>query len=255
LIGVDANILSAYCFICNNYNFKSNKDEIILIGFSRGAFTVRCLAHFIDTIGLLRRKNLTFLHVLFKRWLQGDVNELKKQIKNMNHGLPGEPFSYFPKIKVLGEWDPVSAMRKGQFSFISDNVPGNVRHAFLALALDEQRVGFKPELWRTRGCSTTVKQCAFMGCHSDIGGGNPDAGLSTASLLWMVAQIQTVCAANFDIGALLQLFIPLQHSLFRKDEGVEWSSWIWKPSYNYVKNFLNSTGKNHLPQLNGLTLI
>ncbi|KAI3538699.1 hypothetical protein CABS02_11663 [Colletotrichum abscissum] len=46
--GLTSNILNAYCFICNNFNFASGLDEIILTGFSRGAFTVRCLANFID---------------------------------------------------------------------------------------------------------------------------------------------------------------------------------------------------------------
>ena len=57
IIGRD---LDAYCFICNNCNGRSVLDEITLAGFSRGAFTARCLARFIKDVGLLRRSGLVF---------------------------------------------------------------------------------------------------------------------------------------------------------------------------------------------------
>ncbi|OCL14467.1 hypothetical protein AOQ84DRAFT_258435, partial [Glonium stellatum] len=106
--GVTSNILSAYCFICNNYNFASEMDEIVLVGFSRGAFTVRCLASFISEVGLLRRKGLTFLRILFQHWLLQETGPLKDKIDTLKKG----PFNLLrsAKIKVLAEWDTVSAM-------------------------------------------------------------------------------------------------------------------------------------------------
>ncbi|OTB04695.1 hypothetical protein M426DRAFT_261650 [Hypoxylon sp. CI-4A] len=172
--GIENDILEAYCFLCNNYNFAALKDEIILVGFSRGAYTVRCLADFISKFGLLRRKNLTFLNDLFHRWTKGETG-------TGGNGAQGDHSA----------------------------VPSEVENAFFALSLDEKRPLFRPMPYEgTPPAGTKVKQCAFSGCHKDIGGGNQDAGLSTISLLWMIAEIENVCDATFDREALLQTMLP-----------------------------------------------
>src|ERR1700674_3097059 len=51
-VGLVGNVQSAYGFLVDNY-FR--EDEIFLFGFSRGAYTVRSLAGFIDLVGLLRK--------------------------------------------------------------------------------------------------------------------------------------------------------------------------------------------------------
>ncbi|WDK17127.1 hypothetical protein CGRA01v4_08410 [Colletotrichum graminicola] len=113
--GLEANILNAYCFICNNFNFTSEKDEIILVGFSRGAFAVRCLANFIDKVGLLRRKGLTFLRPLFgswKRWGGAKGNKKAKfqaEFYHMLHALEDLRYSD-ATVRILAEWDSVSAI-------------------------------------------------------------------------------------------------------------------------------------------------
>ena len=48
--GLFANVLDAYRFLATQY---VDGDEIYMLGFSRGAYTVRVLAGFIQTIGLL----------------------------------------------------------------------------------------------------------------------------------------------------------------------------------------------------------
>ena len=223
-IGVDANILSAYCFICNNFNGRSRLDEIILVGFSRGAFTVRCLAHFINKVGLLRRKGLVFLrsvYLAWKEWAGVDGTPAATRLRTALDAL--DDLRLYPvRVNILAEWDCVSAMksprdlwrRGGGLSFVNNKVPGCVNHAFHAVALHEKRRSFKPMLWKTleNEDRTKVRQCAFAGCHSDIGGGNFDVGLSTASLLWMIAQIRDVSEANFDRSTLLQFVSPLPGS-------------------------------------------
>lgn len=197
--------------MCNNFNFASKKDQIILVGFSRGAFTVRCLADFISQIGLLRRKNLPFLNSLFLEWSQekdkSQREKFKERIESLNASKK-KKFSYFAKIDVLAEWDTVSALKSSDFSFVQYTVPAVVKNAFFALSLDEKRFSFQPMPWKLATENQEVKQCAFAGCHGDIGGGNEDAGLSTVSLLWMVAKIEAACEAAFDPEALLQTMLP-----------------------------------------------
>jgi len=215
---LDSNILNAYCFLCNNYNFGSWQDEIILAGFSRGAFTVRCLAHFINTVGLLRRKGLVFLPTLFQLWRENKQGELKELAENLNN------FRAHPvKIKVLAEWDTVSAT--ADFSFVNEEVPANVENAFLAMALHEKRATFKPMLWKKAGLGTKVEQCAFAGCHSDIGGGNRDPGLSTIPLLWMVSKIREASDAAFDHGTILQFITPFPLSFRNYSPGLDKRPW------------------------------
>ena len=48
--GLDDNVLSAYCFLVENY---APGDSIYLFGFSRGAYTVRVLAGLVHKIGLI----------------------------------------------------------------------------------------------------------------------------------------------------------------------------------------------------------
>ncbi|KAI0536341.1 hypothetical protein GGR58DRAFT_475717 [Xylaria digitata] len=209
--GLEEDILNAYCFLCNNYNFTAQNDEIILIGFSRGAFTVRCLADFISQVGLLQRKTLPFLSVLFNRWMDAKEEQERRKMKVEIRKMSQE-FSLPVKITVLAEWDTVSAighigLRK-KLSFMEETVPENVQNAFLAIALNERRGSFKPMVYTRAHRGANVSQILFSGCHADIGGGNLDAGLSTVSLLWMAAKVQGACQASFDRGALLQMVQP-----------------------------------------------
>ncbi|KAI0509416.1 hypothetical protein F5B22DRAFT_328563 [Xylaria bambusicola] len=232
--GLEEDILNAYCFLCNNYNFSARNDEIILIGFSRGAFTVRCLADFISQVGLLQRKSLPFLSVLFQRWMDAKEEEDRKRMKLEIRKMSQE-FSLPVKITVLAEWDTVSAIGhvgwRNKFSFMKGTVPENVQNAFLAIALNERRGSFMPMLYSKAHRGTSVAQCAFCGCHGDIGGGNLDAGLSTVSLLWMAAKVQGACQVSFDRTALLQMVQPPRPNAKwwygRKDHETEAMNLLW----------------------------
>ncbi|KAF3197803.1 hypothetical protein TWF679_002638 [Orbilia oligospora] len=259
--GLEQDILRAYCFLCNNFNFRSQKDEIILVGYSRGAFTVRCLADFVSCVGLIRRKNLPFLSILFKRWAEARGDEekglLRERIVKLNENdqanqgdnLTQRPrFSYFAKIAVLAEWDPVSSvgfLGWKKFSVVSDTVPDAVQNAIVAIALDERRGSFEPMPWRYKKDYQSVSQFAFRGCHEDIGGGSVNAALSTISLLWVVSRITSVCDARFDTETLLQMIHPPQpyaglvssteteskNSLWSKDKINESFTFWWKLGY------------------------
>ena len=73
-----------------------------------------------------------------------------------------------------------------------------VNYAYQALAIDERRGAFPPTLWtrkQGRGAlpeeqahKQILEQVWFAGCHSNIGGGYEDSGLSDISFLWMAAK-------------------------------------------------------------------
>ncbi|KAK6504726.1 hypothetical protein TWF481_006665 [Arthrobotrys musiformis] len=209
--GLEEIILSSYTFLCNNYNFDRDvrASEIILVGYSRGAFAVRCLADLISQIGLLRRKYLGFLPEFFKRWMETKDPEARKEMRS--DILSGPKLSSSVKITALCEWDPVSAIGvtgrnwRKRFSFVKDEIPLVVTSVFTAVAIHERRRSFKPMLWKSvAGENTKVTQRAFLGCHGDVGGGNRDAALSTISLLWMISNLRP--RVEFDMGALFEMF-------------------------------------------------
>lgn len=79
--GISDNIRSGYSFIANNY---AAGDEIILFGFSRGAFTVRSIAELIDGVGLLTKTGLPFLAAIFKDF----KNRRNPKYRPVNPDLP-----------------------------------------------------------------------------------------------------------------------------------------------------------------------
>lgn len=101
-----------------------------------------------------------------------------------------------PPIRFLGLWDVVAAfgipINLGPIEFQSINLgykltlPDNVLHAFHALALDERREAFRPT--RIKG----AYEVWFRGVHSDIGGGNGNAGLNAIPLTWMLKKAKAV---------------------------------------------------------------
>ncbi|KAI0851629.1 hypothetical protein F5Y00DRAFT_259118 [Daldinia vernicosa] len=240
--GFSSTILNAYCFISNNYS-PSLRDDIILVGYSRGAFAMRCLAHFISEVGLLLRRGLGFVGVFYDLWLRDDKEALESKKLDLNH-----LFFTDVKIQVLAEWDPVNSLIWSPFR--SSNrlirettiVPKKVKNAFVAISLHEKRWAFRPVVWEHRRTyankdnNQNVQQCAFLGSHSDIGG-SKDAGLSTISLFWMVAKIKEASSARFDYRILEGIFIPE-----KKVQGIQRLLTPWKKVDFGLSNQMVSKG-------------
>ena len=63
--GISEHVREAYSFICHNY---VENDEIIILGFSRGAFTARTIASMVSDLGLLSMKGMNYFFPIFKDW-------------------------------------------------------------------------------------------------------------------------------------------------------------------------------------------
>lgn len=100
-----------------------------------------------------------------------------------------------------------------------------VRHAFQALALDEQRASFAPSIWKVgpKNQTTDLVQAWFPGAHTNIGGGSRDKDengqlgqkeqLSFISYMWMLDRIHPYLALDeFELRAqqadMLALIVP-----------------------------------------------
>ena len=70
IAGITEHVRVAYGFISNNYE---QDDEIYLVGFSRGAYTVRVISALINDLGLLTKHSLGYFYDIFNAWQSKNV--------------------------------------------------------------------------------------------------------------------------------------------------------------------------------------
>jgi hypothetical protein len=236
-MGLSENIREAYAFLVNNYQSgdkPENNDSIILVGFSRGAFTARSVAGLIGGLGLLKKSSMQYFYQIFEDWEGAGSSKyeplLPKYRKDFKIEVdPGKTSAYLKAyaaeltrleltrevdITAVGVWDTVGSLglpvqpllqKIGfptaihKYRFFDTGIDSHIKHAFQALALDEHRSPFSPTLWENndRG-DTRLKQVWFSGVHSDIGGGYDDTGASDISLAWMMSQLSPWIEFNED---------------------------------------------------------
>lgn len=191
--GLHKNIMDDYRYIVQNYK---PEDELYLFGFSRGAYTVRCLCGLINNVGIVTRPDANLIQQAFdhykkpsKAYAPGGSTSIKFR---ETHSHPSR------EVKFVGVWDTVGAMGipisfLGLFDdkdeFYDTKIGRNVRVARHAMAIDEHRVDFMPTVWTPRE-NMDMKQVWFPGAHSNVGGSyKPDKNgriLSDVPLVWMV---------------------------------------------------------------------
>jgi uncharacterized protein (DUF2235 family) len=237
--------MEAYSFICHNYT--DGQDEIYLIGFSRGAFTVRCVAHLIHDEGILKKPYLSHLPEIFNKWrnrvVQSEVcNEpssgttmAEPEIQNLNE--IGERAMVNISIKACAVWDTVSSVGTGMLfgkpkdlRLVHSDLCPRIEYAYQALSLYERRRPFLPMVWRLPKSPTSgpyardianFEQCWFHGYHGDIGGGNDIdmQALAHLPLAWMISKLDGLL--SFDKESLWKPNpFPSGWTLRPSDEGV-----------------------------------
>ncbi len=238
--GFESNIEDALTFIINNYQAGSHEaaaDEILVFGFSRGAATARAMTQFVSWMGGLPVKSdAYYLPKLFRVYIKSKgkatFSEAKKiinkEIDAVNQSRQRKityPFSEWQSIKInfLGVWDTVLALggriisMKSRRFYLHDRPADCVDHARQALAIDEKRYDFLPEIWQAPSFSgQSLKQCWFAGVHSNIGGGYINDGLANIALHWMIKQIKLVVKGFTTNHKYLTNYRP-----FPQDEMVE----------------------------------
>ena len=233
-LGLSGNIEQGYRWLCQQWN---DGDEIFLFGFSRGAYSARSAAGMIRKCGLLKAD------------VTGDVSQHAVDDAYdfyRDDTKPDDPkavawraqHSREVTIRFIGVWDTVGALgipdvaswfpfARGRYRFHDTELSGIVKLAYQALALDEHRADFAPTKWTRMpgtlapGETTTSKKNAqieveqrwFVGCHSDVGGGEKTDGAGHAPdplpdlpLAWLQGK-----AAGAGL-AFKQAFVPLPHA-------------------------------------------
>jgi uncharacterized protein (DUF2235 family) len=217
--GLDHNVKEAYRFLVENYDAgpvekgrHPDRDRIYIFGFSRGAYTARVLAGFINAFGLTKRIYLNLLDYAYRTY-KGIPDQPASPASDPNASFAG--IRYYertldndrPPIKLLGLFDTVASMIEMGHGRIQlkthpfTHKNPSVEWVRQALAIDERRTMFRPEPWTAnqdyRGnpfapvkAKQNFKEVWFAGVHCDVGGGYPEAESAQAKipLDWMIRE-------------------------------------------------------------------
>ena len=193
--GLESNIRELYRFLVYNY---AAGDELFLFGFSRGAFTVRTLAGFMNRYGLLAKGDDFFVPDLYACYVKGRDPASIAQDVLFRRMRPPQPC---PPIRFVGVWDTVGALgapgflgqlfKRGAFKYHDVALNDHIQNACHALAIDERRVPFRPNIWsRPAGWQGHLEQAWFAGVHCNVGGGYSPDGLANEALHWLVGKAE-----------------------------------------------------------------
>lgn len=206
--GIDDEIIQAYTWLIQNFD---DGDEILIFGFSRGAYTARSLSGLICKCGVLRLGAPLSIEQLYARYRIYDAPTIRSLLgKPLPDGVSLEErwlttYSQPTKVKFIGVWDTVGSLglpvwsmaaKVGKYRFLDTHLRLDNEHAFHALALDEHRKNFEPTFWtRTdrvghEGAAARqidkVEQRWFVGAHANVGGGYASDPLAQRPLKWLM---------------------------------------------------------------------
>ena len=195
--GMEENIRNFYRFIVYNYE---QGDEIYLFGFSRGAFTVRSLAGFMNMIGLIEKDDDYYVPEMYKCYEMSKGQDTAEWEKAF-HKVKGRRAC--PPIQFIGVWDTVGALgapglvgqmiNKNKYKYHDIGLNPNIKNAVHAMAVDERRKPFKPSIWtRPAEWKGDLQQAWFAGVHSNVGGSYSPDGLANEALHWMVEKAESI---------------------------------------------------------------
>ena len=202
-VGLMKNVEEAYAYLMEHH---AEGDRIYIFGFSRGAFTARVLAGFINRCGLFEKGCQNLIPYAMESFIEQQKSEATGEETQDYFRLRSsfrrtfgrrfqakgrdDPPSLQTPIHFLGLWDSVKSYgnlyNPSRIPRESTNESvGIVRHA---MALDERRAFFPQMHWRRKGKGQDVREVWFAGVHGDVGGTprETESGLSKITLDWML---------------------------------------------------------------------
>jgi hypothetical protein len=126
-----------------------------------------------------------------------------------------------PPILFIGVWDTVGALgapgllgqlfNRNKYKYHDVGLSPPIQNAYHALAIDERRSPFKPNLWtRPQDWTGNLEQAWFAGVHCNVGGGYSPDGLANEALHWIVEKAESL-GLEVD-NSYLQFFRPCFNS-------------------------------------------
>lgn len=200
--GLGRNIRQLYTALARNY---VPGDQIYVLGFSRGAYTVRLLAGLICRFGVIDAARLSpdrlekLVSDAYQLYHRGEDEHITAF--QCEHCHAGET-----RVRFVGVWDTVDAVgvpfdwmrnwidRIFKYRFGDYKLSPRVDKGCHAISIDDARITFHAELWDERdescaeGAEPRIEQLWFAGVHANVGGGYPKDQLALVALGWMWAK-------------------------------------------------------------------
>jgi uncharacterized protein (DUF2235 family) len=209
--GINEQIKEVYKYCCDNTSDPD--DEIYFFGFSRGAFAVRAVANLLHYMQIPDASSFEKLY-----------QQALTLYKDVRHGCgmkKGSIHDYMskcrtpPKVRFIGVLDTVKALDDDGLYDIS--LVDSLQHCRQALALNELKKTFVPEIWcvaedspeyglRATSKEHSLLQAWFLGTHGDLGGSNAQDGCALYPLQWLLSEAR-------DCGLVLG-FKPITRTSF-----------------------------------------
>ena len=264
-VGYEPRVKAAYRFLVATYQ---PGDQIFVFGFSRGAAEAQTLVRFIEWVGgvlpqgdvamggILHKQDEYYLPELYDGFTRSQVGhphenpetaeKVFAEIRRRRHDdkviEPPQP----ARIEFLGVYETVVSVGsrfapdgkvttvEKRFAYLVDEAPPKIVDTIRqALAVDERRWDFRPQIWRpaTGNPSPSLVQLWFPGVHSNIGGGYRFDGLADNALEWMLAEANKHLETNKQLGLdssyLDNYYGPRKHKLPCHDPSRPESDTAW----------------------------
>ena len=194
--GINRQIERAYGVLASRFR---EGDEIILVGYSRGAYAVRSLAGVVDMVGLVRVDCATsrMVRQAYRHYRAGATSDAATTFR-AEYCLPDvtiEAVAVWDTVKALGFRLPVAwRWASSKHNHHNHKLGPHIRNGFHALAMDESRLAYAPVMWECiESWQGNMEQVWFRGNHADVGGqvGEFPAArpLANSPLVWMLEQL------------------------------------------------------------------
>ena len=181
--GLSTSLSQAYRFLMQHFE---DGDRLYLFGFSRGAFAAQALGALIHMFGLVPEGD----EVLFEEILRAFL-----AARPESFGAARQTRTFYsrdcrPWFVGLWETPASTGLIYSPLRLPYTSINPDVRIGRHALAIDERRSSFRPNLWRAAEPGQDIKEVWFAGVHSDVGGGyrEDESGLALISFNWILAE-------------------------------------------------------------------
>jgi uncharacterized protein (DUF2235 family) len=214
--GITANIVD--CYEALMMKWKPGM-KIGLFGFSRGAYTVRCLGGVLATCGIAMvdrdapiskekegpgaKRRRAIADEAVAAYKIKNATERKAAGRSFAQKYDAQPampdvIGVFDTVKALGLPGLMNIANPWKHEFHDNELSVRIPVGLHALSVDENRKEFLPVLWKEvevqgPGTVQVIEQVWFPGVHSDVGGGyEDDWRLSDLALDWMLSRLRDV---------------------------------------------------------------
>ncbi|AWC21745.1 hypothetical protein CO731_01198 [Aminobacter sp. MSH1] len=226
--GITANIVDCYEALMLDWQPGM---KIGLFGFSRGAYTVRCLGGVLATCGIATtdrggpisrdkdgagaKRRRAIADEAVSAYKIRDKSERQKAGSDFGARYGAAPvvpdvIGVFDTVRALGLPGIMNMVNPYKHAFHDNELSVRVPVGLHALSIDENRKAFALVPWDEvdadgRASGQVVEQCWFPGVHSDIGGGyDDDDNLAKLSLGWMLERLRSLSGLDFPIAVEIE---------------------------------------------------